>query len=80
MSTPQLCPQYLSDKVNEAIASPARFRDRAAPNGQSAARLGTADYEAKMRDIFQECRRLLRHRPVRHLHQSRNLGRRPPPQ
>ena len=57
---PDLCRPYLTDKVNEAIASPARFREQAAGQGQSAGKLATADYEAKMGEIFRECRRVIK--------------------
>ena len=57
---PELCRPYLADKVNEAIASPARFREQAAGQGQSAGKLATADYEAKMGEIFRECRRVIK--------------------
>ena len=50
---------YLTDKVNEAIASPARFRDEARNSGKSADRLATQDYERKMAEIFRECRRVI---------------------
>ena len=50
---------YLTDKVNEAIASPARFREQA--RGRAAAsRLATADYQDKMAAIFRECRRVIK--------------------
>ena len=53
---------YLTDKTNEAIASPARFRARAGERGsaQSARNLATDDYHAKMREIFGECRRVVK--------------------
>lgn len=57
---PDLCKPYLSDKVNEAIASPARFRDRAVSSAKSARDLATDDYYAKMREIFSECRRVIK--------------------
>ena len=57
---PELCEPYLSDKVNEAIASPARFKDRAASSGKSAGKLATEDYHAKMREVFAECRRVVK--------------------
>ena len=57
---PDLCRPYLTDKVNEAIASPARFREQAGTGGVSAAGLATADYEAKMGEIFRECRRVIK--------------------
>ena len=51
---------HLTDKVNEAIASPARFRHEAQDSGKSAAALATQDYEAKMAEIFRECRRVIK--------------------
>ena len=58
---------YLTDKTNEAIASPARFRAQAASakpsasgGGKSARVLATDDYHAKMREIFGECRRVIK--------------------
>ena len=51
---------HLTDKVNEAIASPARFRHEAKGSGKSAATLATRDYENKMAEIFQECRRVIK--------------------
>ena len=51
---------HLTDKVNEAIASPARFRDEAQGSGKSASVLATRDYENKMAEIFQECRRVIK--------------------
>ena len=57
---PDLCQPYLSDKVNEAIASPARFRDSAVSSDKSARDLATDDYHAKMREIFVECRRVIK--------------------
>ena len=56
---PDLCRAYLSDKVNEAIANPARFRD-AATKAQTARNLATADYYRKMSGIFAECRRVIK--------------------
>ena len=64
---PELFPDYLTDKVNEAIASPARFRQQVSAAKQanprakvSAARLATEDYLAKMSSIFVECRRVIK--------------------
>jgi len=58
---PDLCRAYLSDKVNEAIASPARFRDAAAKTKTKTPRkLATEDYESKMAVIFRECRRVIK--------------------
>ena len=51
---------HLTDKVNEAIASPARFRDEAAVSKKSAGSLATQDYESKMAEIFRECRRVIK--------------------
>ena len=51
---------YLTDKVNEAIASPARFQEQARGSGKSAAALATRDYENKMAEIFRECRRVIK--------------------
>ena len=64
---PELFPDYLTDKINEAIASPARFKEhvaavkRANPRGKiSAAKLATEDYLVKMAAIFRECRRVIK--------------------
>ena len=51
---------HLTDKINEAIASPARFREQAKGSGKSAATLSTQDYETKMAEIFRECRRVIK--------------------
>ena len=59
---------HLTDKVNEAIASPARFKAQAAAanvgkRGKdkiTAAVLATDDYQSKMDEIFRECRRVLK--------------------
>ena len=48
--------EQLTDKVNEAIASPARFKDLPGSPGPRA----TADYQAKMDNIFAECHRVLK--------------------
>ena len=58
---------HLTDKVNEAIASPARFKAQAdaASAGRrgkdrvTAAQLATDDYQSKMDAIFRECHRVL---------------------
>ena len=57
-----------TDKANEAIASPARFREQAqaANRGRkgkartSAKELATQDYQRKMAGIFQECHRVIK--------------------
>ena len=59
---------HLTDKVNEAIASPARFKAQAAAANAgkrgkdkvTAAALATDDYQSKMDEIFRECRRVLK--------------------
>ena len=59
---------HLTDKVNEAIASPARFKAQAAAanvgkrgkDKVTAAALATEDYQRKMDEIFRECRRVLK--------------------
>ena len=50
---------YLTEKDQEAIASPARFKNRAA-KGKSAKTLALADYQEKMAEIFAECRRVIK--------------------
>ena len=64
---PEHFTEHLADKTNEAIASPARFRAQAAAakavdrkSKVSASKLATADYLAKMREIFDECRRVIK--------------------
>ena len=51
--------RHLSEKDLEAIASPARFRN-AGNSDKSARQQATADYEAKMAQIFAECRRVIK--------------------
>ena len=59
---------HLTDKVNEAIANPARFKQQAddtnagqAGRGKvTAAQLATDDYQSKMDEIFQECHRVIK--------------------
>ena len=50
---------YLTEKDQEAIASPARFKTRAAKS-KSAKTLALADYQEKMGEIFAECRRVIK--------------------
>ena len=50
---------YLTEKDQEAIASPARFKNRAA-KGRTAKTLALADYQEKMAGIFNECRRVIK--------------------
>ena len=64
---PEYFTEHLADKVNEAIASPARFRVQATEakaadrkSKLSASRLATQDYLDKMREIFDECRRVIK--------------------
>ena len=51
--------RHLTEKDLEAIASPARFSD-ASTKKTSIDKLATADYEAKMAEIFAECRRVIK--------------------
>ena len=52
---PELFRRQLTDKENEAVANPARFR------GQKGARaLAGQDYQERMASIFAECRRVLK--------------------
>ena len=50
---------YLTEKDQEAISSPARFKDRAA-KGKSAKTMAIQDYQKKMAEIFAECRRVIK--------------------
>ena len=50
---------YLTEKDQEAISSPARFKNRAS-KGNSAKNLALADYQDKMAEIFTECRRVIK--------------------
>ena len=56
---PENFTQHLSEKDLEAIASPARFKNTGT-KANSARRLATEDYEAKMAEIFAECRRVIK--------------------
>ena len=51
---------YLTDKTNEAIASPARFRKNSGKRGKSVKNLAYEDYVERMRRIFAECRRVIK--------------------
>ena len=52
---PELFRRHLTDKDNEAVANPARFR------GEKGARaLAGRDYQERMASIFAECRRVLK--------------------
>jgi len=55
---PEFFTQQLSEKSEEAIANPARFRDIAGA-GSSASELAEESYESKMEDIFEELHRVL---------------------
>ena len=50
---------HLSEKDLEAIASPVRFKNTGT-KAASAHKQATADYEAKMAEIFAECRRVIK--------------------
>ena len=59
---PQWFGDYLTDKTNEAIASPARFRPGkgAGKRAKSVKDLSYDDYVARMVRIFSECRRVIK--------------------
>ena len=50
---------YLTEKDQEAISSPARFKNQAT-KGKSVKALAQADYQKKMAEIFAECRRVIK--------------------
>ncbi|WP_076441603.1 DUF1156 domain-containing protein [Bosea sp. TND4EK4] len=52
---PQLFTRRLTDKENEAVANPAKFRDQ-----KGAKALAGRDYQERMARIFEECRRVLK--------------------
>ena len=52
---PELFRSHLTDKDNEAVANPARFRDQ-----KGAKALAERDYQERMASIFAECRRTLK--------------------
>ena len=56
---PEHFTRHLSEKDLEAIASPARFK-RAGTKADSAKKQATLDYETKMAEIFNECRRVIK--------------------
>ena len=56
---PENFTRHLSEKDLEAIASQARFKG-AGTKAASARKLATQDYEAKMAEIFTECRRVIK--------------------
>ena len=56
---PEWFGDYLTDKTNEAIASPARFRNSSGRRGSMQKR-AYVDYVERMRRIFAECRRVIR--------------------
>ena len=59
---PEWFSPYLTDKVNEAIASPVRFRSDTGTGKRtgSVKRLAYEDYLERMRRIFAECRRVVK--------------------
>ena len=59
---PQWFGDYLTDKTNEAIASPARFRkdNGAGKKSKSVKDLAYDDYVERMVRIFSECRRIIK--------------------
>ena len=52
---PELFRRHLTDKDNEAVANPAKFRDQ-----KGAGALAGRDYQERMASIFAECRRTLK--------------------
>ena len=52
---PELFRRHLTDKDNEAVASPARFKGK-----KGASALAGRDYQERMASIFAECRRALK--------------------
>ena len=52
---PELFRRHLTDKDNEAVANPARFRGK-----KGASALAGRDYQERMASIFAECRRTLK--------------------
>jgi adenine-specific DNA methylase len=52
---PEFFRQHLTDKENEAVANPAKFRDH-----KGARALADRDYQQRMAAIFGECRRVLK--------------------
>jgi putative DNA methylase len=52
---PELFTRTLTDKENEAVANPAKFRDQPGAN-----KLAAQDYRERMAAIFAECRRVLK--------------------
>ena len=52
---PELFRRQLTDKENEAVANPAKFRDQ-----KGAKELAGRDYQERMAAIFAECRRVLK--------------------
>ena len=52
---PELFRRHLTDKDNEAVANPTRFRDQ-----KGAKALAGRDYQERMASIFAECRRTLK--------------------
>ena len=56
---PEHFTNYLTEKDQEAISSPARFKNRA-NKSTSVKALALADYQQKMSEIFAECRRVIK--------------------
>ena len=57
---PELFRLRLTDKDNEAVANPARFRGEAGAGGAGARALAGRDYQERMQWIFEEMRRVLK--------------------
>ena len=56
---PEYFSRHLTEKDLEAIANPARFKNKTSKK-KSAEKLATAEYEMKMAEIFTECRRVIK--------------------
>src|SRR5205823_7910303 len=57
---PELFRRQLTDKDNEAVANPARFKDQ-----KGAKALAYRDYKERMARIFSECRRVIDRKSTR---------------
>ena len=57
---PEWFTDYLTNKTNEAIASPARFRSGKGKGAKSVKDRAYEDYVERMRRIFAECRRIIK--------------------
>ncbi len=51
---------YLTDKENEAVANPAKFKEMTKNKAGSAQKMASLDYRNRMQSIFKECRRVMK--------------------